>query len=129
MLFADVPHRSDADPPPGPPLPGGRLPHVPRQPARPIKRTTPYPIITRIDPERNGQSTLIRVQRRAGGLVYEYSISKIAVGAGLSPAALSMLLRGKRTGKLQTLQAIAAYLGISLDALTRYLDSVARPAR
>jgi hypothetical protein len=122
MLMTDM-----SPPPPRRPIPSlesdadDRVPHVPRRPARPVKHTTPYPIIARIDPARRGQSTVIRVQRRAGGLVYEYSISKIAIGAGLSPAALSYILAGKRTGKIQTLQAIATYLGISLDALNRYL--------
>lgn len=118
----------DMPPPPRRPIPdpgggSGRVPHLPRRPTAQARQVSDYPIITREDPDRRGQSAVIRVQRRASGLVYEYSIRMIAQGSGLSPAAVTRILRGQRTGKIQTLDKIAVYLGISLDSLNRYLST------
>lgn len=123
----------DMSPPPRRPGPdpegtaGNRVPHLPRPQRVSPRPPSPYPRITREDPERRGQSSVIRVQRRADGLIYEYSIRMIAQGSHLSPAAVTRILRGQRTGKIQTLSQIAKFLGISLDALNHYLADQ-RPA-
>lgn len=122
----------DMPPPPRRPIPDpgggrGRVPHIAKSKRPSPRQAAQFPVITREDPDRRGQSATIRVQRRAGGLIYEYSIRMIAQGSSLSPAAVTRILRGQRTGKVQTLSQIAKFLGISLDALNQYLASQRPP--
>lgn len=52
------------------------------------------------------------------------SVTELAYRTGTTPSFISMLFRGKREARVDTLRRIAGALGVSVDELDTYLVSI-----
>lgn len=75
--------------------------------------TTHPPDRRRIEPEYREMGDRLRAERRAHGL----SLRELASRLGVSPSLISQVETGRATPSVNTLYAIAAELGVSLDDL------------
>jgi len=57
------------------------------------------------------------------------TIGMIAAGTGYSRSFLSLLLRGLRVGSIQSLSAVAGYLGVGLETLHATLRNPPQPPK